>query len=105
MNNLNKKISEMLNRMDEKVMKAKIGEALNMMKNGKQEELARMLDKTDKKELISKLKDIDQNSLKNFGININDLKSKISDEDIRKFKNATDAEGKEIADKLKKLLE
>ena len=104
-NNLSKQLSDMLNRIDEKVMKKKITEAMNMLQNGKQEELARMLDKTDKKELIEKLKDVDANTIKKMNINIEEIKKNISQEDINKFKNATDAEGKQIADKIKKLLE
>ena len=104
-NNLSKQLNDMMNRIDEKVMKKKIAEAMNMLQNGKQEELARMLDKTDKKELIEKLKDVDANTIKKMNINIDEIKKKVSEEDINKFKNATDAEGKQIADKIKKLLE
>ncbi len=105
MNNINKKINEMFGKMDEKVMKMKIAEALNMMKSGKQDELIKKLDKVDKKEVLEKLKDVDEKTIRDLNINIQDIRKNISDEDFRKFKNATDDDGKKIIDKIKKLID
>ena len=91
--------------MDERVMKMKVAEALNMMKKGKQEELAKILNKTDKKEMIEKLRSFDTKALKDLNINVEDLKNSITEEDINKIKDATDEDGKRIIDEIKKMLD
>lgn len=103
--NINKKINDMFSKMDERVMKMKINEALNMMKKGKQEELAKILDKADKKEIMEKLKEVDKSTIEKLKINVQDIKKNITEDDFRKVKNATDAEGKAIVDKIKKMLD
>ena len=104
MNGFNKKMNQMFGKMDERMMKMKINEALNMLKNGKQEELAKKLEKTDKKELLEKLKSVDSKTISDLNININEIKDKITEEDFKKMKNATDEDGKEIVDKIKNIL-
>lgn len=92
-------------KIDEAIMKRKIAEALNMMKSGKQAELAKALEKVDKKEVMEKLKTVDQKTIENMNLNIQDIKKQISPADYEKIKNATDADGKKIIEQIKKILE
>ena len=92
-------------KIDEAIMKRKIAEALNMMKSGKQEELPKALEKVNKKEEKKKLKTVDQKTIENMKLNIQDIKKQISPADYEKIKNATDADGKKIIEQIKKILE
>ena len=84
---INKKLNEMFGKMDERVLKAKIAEAMNMMKGGKQEELSKIIEKADKQEIMDKLKGVDKDTMKKMNMNIDELKSKLSEEDFKKIKD------------------
>lgn len=98
-------MNDLFGKIDEKVMKRKIAEALNMMKSGKQAELAKALEKVDKKEVMEKLKTVDPKTIQNMNFNIQELKKQITPADYEKMKNATDADGKKIVEQIKKILE
>lgn len=105
MNQMNKAMQDLFGKMDEKMMKRKIAEALNMMKNGKQAELAKALERVDKKAVMEKLKTVDQKTIQEMNVNIQEIKKQITPADYEKMKNATDADGRKIVDQIKKILE
>ncbi len=98
-------MADLFGKIDEKIMKRKIAEALNMMKSGKQNELAKALEKVDKKEVMEKLKTVDQKTIQDMNLNIQEIKKQITPADYEKMKNATDADGRKIVDQIKKILE
>ena len=81
-------MADLFGKMDEKIMKRKIAEALQMMQSGKQAELAKALEKVDKKEVMEKLKTVDQKTIQNMNVNIQEIKKKITPADYEKMKNA-----------------
>lgn len=103
-NAINKKLSELLGKMDDKMLQVKLNSALDMLKNSDPEELAKKLKKVDKNEIMSKLDEIDKNKLKEMNININEIKSKITEADFEKLSNLIGDKGDEIVDKIKTLL-
>ena len=65
MSDLSKKISELFGKMDEKMLQKKINTAIDMLQNGNVDDLARKLDKIDRDELLQKINEFDESSLKN----------------------------------------
>lgn len=100
----NKKMAEILGKMDEKVLKAKLNAAIDMLKKGNAEELAKKINKSDKNELIEKINDFDESKLKDLNISKEDLKSKISDADLDQLAVLIGDRGDEIAAKIKDII-
>lgn len=103
-NPFNKKIADMLGKMDQKVLEAKLNKALEMLKNEPPEELAKKISKVDKNELLSKMDELDQNTMKEMNIDTNELKQKISEEDLKKLSQLIGDNGDEVIKKLKDLM-
>ena len=90
--------------MDEKVLQAKINAALDMLKNGNNEELAKKIGKMDKNELLTKMNELDEEKLKEMNINKNDIKQKVSDADLNNLQKLIGEHGDEIISKLKDII-
>lgn len=103
-NPFNKKIADMLGKMDQKVLEAKLNKALEMLKNEPPEELAKKLAKVDKNELLSKMNELDENKIKDMNIDTNELKQKISEEDLTKLSQLIGDNGDELVKKLKDIM-
>jgi nucleotidyltransferase/DNA polymerase involved in DNA repair len=101
---INKKIAEMLGKMDEKVMQARLNAALDMLKKGNTDELAKKLGKMDKDELLKKVNEFDETKLKDLNINKDEIQQKISSSDLEKLSQMIGENGDEIVKKLKALL-
>ena len=104
-NPLNKKIAEMLGKMDEKVLQARLNAALDMLQKGNTEELAKKINKSDKEELINKINDMDQSSLQSLNIDKDEVMQKINEVDLQKLSQLIGDRGDEIINKLKTLLD
>lgn len=103
-NGLSKKLMDIIGKMDEKVLKAKINSALEMLKNGNNEELAKKINKIDKDELFEKLNELDEAKLKEMNFNKNELKKNVSDTDLNNLQEMLGEHGKEIIGKLKDII-
>lgn len=101
---LNKKLAEMLGKMDEKVLQAKLNAALDMLKKGKTEDLAKKLNKMDKDELMEKVREFDKEKIKDLNINLNEIKSRITEQDLQNLKNLVGEHGDEIIAKIKDMI-
>ena len=104
MSNGFKKLAEMLGKMDDKVLQAKINAAVDMLKNSDKEELAKKLGKVDKSELLSKLNEIDEEKLKDLNLNKNDLKQKMDSIDMNEVQKLLGDKGPEIMNKIKDII-
>jgi hypothetical protein len=104
MENQKNKLSDLFSRMDDAVTKIKINNALEMLKNGDSEELARKLRRMDMDEMLEKLNDFDKSKLKNMKIDTEELKEKISGQDLEKLKTMLGNRGDEIVNKIMDLL-
>lgn len=103
-NVFNKKLADIIGKMDEKVLQAKINAALDMLKNGNNEELAKKIGKIDKNELLSKMNELDETKLKEMNINKSDIKQKVNDADLNSLQKLLGEHGDEIISKLKDII-
>lgn len=103
-NGLNKKLADLLGKMDDKVLQTKINAAIDMLKDGNNEELAKKLNKVDKNELISKLNELDDNKLKEMNFNKADIKQKLNSIDMDAVQKLLGDQGPEIISKIKDII-
>lgn len=100
----NKKISEILGKMDDKVFKAKLNTALDMLKKGNTEELAKKINKIDKEELLKKMNEFDASKLEELKINKNEIKEKLNNVDFDSIGKVLGEHGDEIIKKIKDII-
>ena len=103
-NGLNKKLADLLGKMDEKVLQAKINAAIEMLKDGNNEELAKKLGKVDKNELLSKLNELDDSKLKDMNLNKTEMQQKLNSIDMDAVQKMLGAQGPEIISKIKDII-
>jgi len=103
-NPMNKKLAELLGKMDEKVLQAKLNAAFDMLKNGDTEEIVKKLNKIDKDELLKKVNEIDKEKLKDMKIDKEEIKQKVKDEDLENLKKLIGEHGEEIVKKFKDII-
>ncbi len=103
-NAFNKKLADILGKMDEKVLQAKINTALDMLKNGNSEELAKKINKMDKNDLLSKINELDEQKLKELNINKTEIRQKVGEADFNNLKKVLGEHGDEIINKLKDII-
>ncbi|HHV99290.1 MAG TPA: membrane trafficking protein [Clostridiaceae bacterium] len=103
-NSFNKKLSEVLGKMDEKVLQAKLNAAIDMLQNGDMDEIARRLNKIDKNELLAKINELDESKLRSLNINKEEIKRKVSDADLDNLKKLIGEHGDEIIAKIKDII-
>jgi hypothetical protein len=101
---LNKKFAEILGKMDEKVLQAKLNAALEMLKKGNTEELAKKINKIDKEELLKKMNEFDESKLKDLKISKDEIKQNISGEDLDKLATLIGEHGDEVIGKIKDII-
>jgi hypothetical protein len=103
-NGLSKKMAELLEKMDDKVLAAKINAAVDMLKNENYDELAKKLRKVDKNEIMTKLSEIDDEKLKELKVDKAELKRKMSSIDLDTVQKMLGENGPEIIGKIKDII-
>lgn len=103
-NPLSKKFVEILGKMDEKVLKTKINAAMDMLKKGELDELVKNINKMDKKELLNKIEELDEDKLKKLQIDKQEIKNKVSEKDLSSLADMIGEQGNEIVEKIKEIL-
>ncbi len=103
-NGFNKKMTELLGKMDDKVLTAKINAAIEMLKNGDHDELAKKLNKVDKNEILEKLNEIDDEKIKELKLNKAELQQKMSNIDLNAVQKLLGENGSEIMGKIKDII-
>lgn len=98
--NLKKKISELFGKIDTKVLETKLNQAMEMIKDGKHEEIVEKLNKMDKKEIFTKLEELKNLPPESIAAIKDKINLKIDNEDISKLENKLDPEGKKIIKKM-----
>jgi hypothetical protein len=101
---LNKKLAEILGKMDEKILQTKLNAALDMLKKGNTDDLAKKINKLDKGELLSKINELDENKLKDLKINKEDIQRNVSNADFEKLSRLLGENGDEIINKIKDII-
>ena len=103
-NGLSKKMAELLEKMDDKVLAAKINAAVDMLKNENYDELAKKLRKVDKNEIMEKLNEIDDQKMKELKLDKAELKQKMSSIDLDAVQKMLGENGPEIIGKIKDII-
>jgi L-arabinose isomerase len=103
-NNFGKKMAELLEKMDDKVLAAKINTAFDMLKNDNYDELAKKLRKVDKNEIMTKLNEIDDEKLKELKLNKSELRQKMNNIDLDTVQKMLGENGPEIISKIKDII-
>jgi hypothetical protein len=98
--NLKKKLSELLGKVDSKVLEAKINQAVEMIKSGKHEEIINTLNKMDKDEVMEKISEIENLPQENLDAIKSKVGSDLSGEGMTKLQEKLNPEGKKIFDKM-----
>lgn len=103
-NGFNKKLADLIGKMDDKVLTAKINAAIDMLKNGDNDELVKKLNKVDKNEILEKLNEIDDEKIKDLKLNKADLKQKMNSIDLDAVQKLLGENGPEIMNKIKDII-
>lgn len=99
------KMNDLLGMIDDKILKTKLNQALELIKNGDSEQLAKKLKGVDKNDLIEKLDQIDSKKLKDMNINKAELANNINKLDINKLTSALGSDGNDLLKKLNSLID
>ncbi len=103
-NALSKKLADLFGKMDDKVLQAKLNAAMDMLKDGNSEELAKKIGKVDKNELLSKLNELDDNKLKEMKFNKAEMIQKLNSIDLDSVQKLLGNQGPEIINKIKDII-
>lgn len=103
-NSINKKLSELLGKVDDKVLQAKINAALDMLRNNNKDELMKKLGKLDKDEIMAKLNEFDENRLKELNINKSEMRQKLNSIDMDAVQKMLGEKGPEIISKIRDII-
>lgn len=97
-------MSNFLDKIDGKIMEAKIDQSIDMLKNKNPDEISKKIAKIDKDELMKKLDEFDEKKIKELNIDLDKIKKKINEEDIKKAKALAGKDGEVIINKLLNIL-
>ena len=103
-NSFNKKISEIFGKVDEKVLETKLNKALEILKSGNTDDLAKKINKIDKNELLNKINEFDEEKLKDLNLDKDEFRKKISDADLNNLSKLIGEQGDEIIRKIKDII-
>ncbi|HHV60864.1 MAG TPA: membrane trafficking protein [Clostridiaceae bacterium] len=90
--------------MDEKVVKAKLNKAMEMLKKGNTEDLARKIRNVDMNELMEKMNEYDRAKIEELNIDINEVKRQITEADLARLSALIGERGPEVVQKIKSIL-
>ena len=94
----------MFDRLGGTIQKKKLEKALEMFHNESPQELRRRVGKIDTNEILEKLDEYNPQKLRQMGINIDELRGKITEKDFEKLIQILGRDGAVIAQKIKSLL-
>lgn len=97
-------MNDFSNYIQGQITKKKIEKGLEMLRNESPAELKRKLQKVNVEEVLQKMDEYDKNRLQELGININEMKSRVSESDIAKIKQVLGSDGERIIRKLQNML-
>jgi sulfur relay (sulfurtransferase) DsrF/TusC family protein len=104
-NSINKKMAELLGKMDEKVLQAKLSATIDMLKKGDMDDLVKKINKMDKNELLSKINEVDEAKLKELKISKEEIKQKVNVNDLDNLAKLIGNNGDEIIKKIKDIID
>ena len=87
-----------------KVTKAKLDQAINMLKNKSPEELSKKFNEKNRKEILSKLDEIDGKKLAEMNIDPQAVMSRLTPADLEKVRKIAGKDADVLMKKVKELL-
>lgn len=102
-NDLNKNIADILNNMDKKALKENLSKALDVLKNGNTEELAKQITSVAQNQQNSTPNSADKATLDKMNIDA-DIMKNLNSNDLEKLLKYIGSHGNEIKDKLKDIV-
>ena len=102
-NDLNSNISNILNNMDKKALKENLSKALDVLKNGNTEELAKQIASVTQNQENTSSSNVDKAALDKMNINTDAMKN-LSSNDLERLLKYIGNHGDEIKDKLKDIV-
>ena len=96
--------SDFINKMDGKVTQKKIEKALEMLRTESPEKLKSKLSKVDMSEVLQKMDEYDSKKIQNMGLDLNNCKNTLTNEDIKKITEIMGNDGNKIVQKIKDIL-
>jgi len=94
----------MFDRIGGSIQKKKLEKALEMFHNESPQELRRRVGNIDTREILEKLEEYNPQKLRQMGINIEELRGKITEKDFEKLIQILGRDGDLIVQKIKSLL-
>lgn len=94
----------MFDKLGGNIQKKKLEKALEMLRNENPQELRKKLGQMDTDEILEKMDEIDPKKLNQMGINLDEIKSKLTERDYEKIIQVLGPDGAVIARKIKSLL-
>lgn len=97
-------MNDFSNYLQSQIAKKKIEKGLEMLKKENSSDLKKMLQNVDINEVLGKMDEYDKNRLSELGIDVAELRSKVSDADIQKIHEALGKDGEMVIRKLRDML-
>lgn len=97
-------MSDFSNFIQGQITRKKIEKGLEMLRNESPAELKKRLQNVDIDEVLQKMDEYDKGRLQELGININELKNRVSEADIMKINQVLGRDGEKVIRKLRNIL-
>ncbi len=94
----------MFDKIGGNIQKKKLEKALEMLRNENPQELRKKLGQMDTREILEKINEFDPKKLNQMGINIDEIKGRVTEKDFEKLIQVLGPDGAIIAQRLKALL-
>lgn len=97
-------MSDISNFIQGQITKKKIEKGLEMLHNESPAELRKKLQNVNMNEILEKMDEYDKRRLQELGINVNELKGRVSESDILKIQQVLGRDGEQVIRKLRNML-
>jgi Mg/Co/Ni transporter MgtE len=97
-------MSDISNFIQGQITRKKIEKGLEMLHNESPAELKKKLQNVDINEIMQKMDEYDKKRLQELGINVNELKSRVSESDILKIQQVLGRDAERVIRKLRNML-
>ncbi len=97
-------MSDFSNFIQGQITRKKIEKGLEMLHNESPAELKKKLQNVDINEILLKMDEYDKGRLQELGINVNELKGRVSEADIMKVQQVLGRDGERVIRKLRNML-
>ena len=96
--------SRFVEKLDGQISKKKLEKALTMLKTESPNELKKKLSNVNINELLSKMDEYDKKKFRELGIDLNDIKRNISQEDLNKISKVLGSDADKVIKKINDIL-